>query len=67
MPKVSVLCSNGENDEMRSGLPTKKIGMAKDNLNQIQDKVNLEIQTARLFVTGTGSGTTKSAIAGKSP
>ena len=25
----------------------QKIGMAKDNLNEIQDKVNLEIQTAR--------------------
>lgn len=25
--------------------------MAKDNLNQIQDKVNLEIQTARLSLS----------------
>ena len=29
----------------------QKIGMAKDNLNQIQDKVNLEIQTARLSLS----------------
>ena len=29
----------------------QKIGMAKDNLNQIQDKVNLEIQSARLSLS----------------
>ena len=29
----------------------QKIGMAKDNLNEIQDKVNLEIQTARLSLS----------------
>ena len=29
----------------------QKIGMAKDNLNLIQDKVNLEIQTARLSLS----------------
>ena len=29
----------------------QKIGIAKDNLNQIQDKVNLEIQTARLSLS----------------
>lgn len=29
----------------------QKIGIAKDNLNEIQDKVNLEIQTARLCLS----------------
>lgn len=29
----------------------QKIGMAKDNLNEVQDKVNLEIQTARLSLS----------------
>lgn len=29
----------------------QKIGMARDNLNQVQDKVDLEIQTARLSLS----------------